>query len=232
MQIRKQHAEGNANDMMYSLSRGPDHRVTMINRCSINGFFFRTMDIEKNYTTQNSGVVVKGDGMEWYGVVKKIIILDFPYSQEVTMFQCEWYGGPAPNKSKSRWYNKDSFGIIDIDTSRFVRRSKDPYILAIQAEQVCYVKSGKKPNWCSVLTLKPRTLFAMPEGEETENNDDPTDVDSVVTGLENVTIEATREELTNWSRPNVEGVSVDASVLTQPMPEPDHDDIPSDDEGS
>lgn len=39
-----------------------------INRCSINGVFFWTLEIEKNITTQ---VVVKGDGLEWYGVVKK-----------------------------------------------------------------------------------------------------------------------------------------------------------------
>lgn len=214
--------------MIYSLSRGPYHRVTIINRCSINGFFFRTRDIEKNFTTQNSGVVVKGDGMEWYGVIKKIFILDFPNAQEVTMFECDWYDVPAPNKNTSRWYNKDKFGIIDIDTSRFVRRVDDPYILAIQAEQVCYVKSGKKPKWCSVLTMKPRTLFAMPEGEDTDAG---TDVDSVVTGVENVTLEAAHEELTDWSRPGVNGISGDASVLPQPMPEPDHDDIPSEDEG-
>ena len=218
--------------MIYALSRGPYHRVTVINRCSINGFFFRTSELEKNFTTQNSGVLVKGgDGMEWYGVVKKMFILDFPNAQEVTIFKCDWFDVPAANKNSSRWYNKDKFGIIDIDTSRFLRRVADPYILAIQAEQVCYVKSGKKPKWCSVLTMKPRTLFAMPEGEDTENYDVATDVDSVITGVENVSIEATHGDLTNWSRSDVEGLSGDATVLPQPMPEPDHDDIPSEDEG-
>jgi hypothetical protein len=37
--------------------------------------------IEKNLTTQNSGVVVKGDdstgNMDWYGVIRKIISLEF-----------------------------------------------------------------------------------------------------------------------------------------------------------
>ncbi|XP_072149297.1 uncharacterized protein [Setaria viridis] len=77
--IRNLHAEGKADEMIYSLSHGPEQIVSVRNRCAINEFFFWTSDVEKNLSTQDSGVVVKGDdGMEWYGVIKKIIILDFP----------------------------------------------------------------------------------------------------------------------------------------------------------
>jgi hypothetical protein len=38
--------------------------------------------LEANYNTQNSGVVVKSDekesNMDWYGVLQKVIALDFP----------------------------------------------------------------------------------------------------------------------------------------------------------
>lgn len=70
----------------------------------------------------------------------------------------------------------------------------------------------------------------MPEGEDTDNNDVDTDVASVFTRVENVTVDDSHEDLINWSSPDVEGLIGDASVLPQPMPEPDHDDIPSEDE--
>ena len=72
--------------MLYDLARGPHHCIRVSNRCSINGFFFQTRDIEKHLTTQNSGVVVQGDGMEWYGVIKKIIVLDFANEKDSCCF--------------------------------------------------------------------------------------------------------------------------------------------------
>ncbi|KAG2658606.1 hypothetical protein PVAP13_1KG327705 [Panicum virgatum] len=61
--------------------------------------------------------------MNWYGVIKIMISLKFPKQKEVILFQ-------------GRGYNKDQFGVIDIDTTRY-----------------------------SVIALKPRDLFAMTELE-------------------------------------------------------------------
>jgi len=88
----------------------------------MNGFFFRTRDVEKHLTTQNSGVVVQGNGMEWYGVIKKIIVLNFPNEKEVMLLECDWFDVRQPtsrSRSKSRGYNTDEYGIIDIDTTKF-----------------------------------------------------------------------------------------------------------------
>ena len=99
--------------------------------------FFRTASTEVNFTTQNSRVLVKGDdntgNMDWYGVLKKIITLDFPGENEVIMFECDWYDIPAATKNKSKGYSKDQYGIIDIDTTcrRYVN---DPYVLGTQVE--------------------------------------------------------------------------------------------------
>jgi len=170
------------------------------NRCSINGFFFQTRDVEKHLTTQNSGVVVQGDSMEWYGVIKKIIILDFPNEKEVMLFECNWFDVPPPtsrSKSKSRGYNRDEYGIIDIDTTK-LRYADEAYIMANQAEQVCYVKSARKSNWSSVLRMKPRNLFAMPERENTPNTvDDTREVDMVVAGVVHMNISNQIHDLTN-----------------------------------
>ena len=223
--------------MLYDLARGPHHCIRVSNRCSINGFFFRTRDIEKHLTTQNSGVVVQGDGMEWYGVIKKIIVLDFANEKEVMLFQCDWFDvPPAPSKikSKSRGYSRDEYGIIDIDTTK-LRYADEPYIMANQAEQVCYVKSARKSNWSSVLRMKPRNLFAMPEMENTPNTvDDTGEVDMVVTGVEHMNISNQIHDLTNWSRNDVEDATVDAKVIEEarqaPTSEPSFADIVEDDD--
>jgi hypothetical protein len=106
----------------------------------IHDFFFRTATIEAKYNTQNSGVVVRADekesNMDWYGVLQKVIALDFPDEKVVILFECDWFDVPdasKSNKSKSKGYNKDQYGIIDIETSR--RRYMDePYVLRTQVE--------------------------------------------------------------------------------------------------
>jgi hypothetical protein len=205
---------------MYVLFKGLDQRARVFNRCFVNGFLFRTTDIEKNLTTQNSGVVVKGDdstdNMDWYDVIRKIISLEFPSGKEVNLFKCDWYDVLASTKNKGRGYKKDQYGIIDIDTTRF-RYVNDPYILGTQVEQVVYVKGVKKPEWCTVVRLKPRNLFAMPEGTEKENKED-IDVDSLDV-IEGMVVSHTHEELKNWRRPLVEGESGDASIIEKVIAE-------------
>ncbi|KAG2562122.1 hypothetical protein PVAP13_8KG239100 [Panicum virgatum] len=44
--------------------------------------------------------------MDRYGVIKRMISLEFPGQKEVSLFQ-------------GRGYNKDQFGVIDIDTTRY-----------------------------------------------------------------------------------------------------------------
>jgi hypothetical protein len=91
-------------------------------------------------------VFVKGDdntcNMDWYGVIRKIISLEFPSGKEVILFKCDWYDVHASTKNKGRGYKKDQYGIIDIDTTRFLYIN-DPYILGTQVEQVVYVKGVK-----------------------------------------------------------------------------------------
>jgi hypothetical protein len=163
--------------------------------------------------------------MEWYGVIKKIISLEFPNEKEVIMFQCDWYDVPAAAKNKGRGYNKDQYGIIDIDTTRF-RYVDDPYILGTQSEQVFYVQAKKnKPEWSTVVRMIPRNLFAMPE----EEKEGEKDVNSLVVGVEDMNVSRTNEELTNWRRSDMEGISGDASIIQQAIagcaPEPTDADL-------
>ena len=115
MQINKLYAEGKTSEEIHAISQGPDDCARVFNRCFINGFLFRTAQIEKNLSMQNSGVVVKGDGsagnVYWYGVVKKIYAHDFPTGKEVIQFECNWYDIPTTSKSKGRGFKRDQYGI-------------------------------------------------------------------------------------------------------------------------
>ena len=130
--IRDLHAKGEVSSEMFALAQGPDSRARTLHRCHINNWLFRTADIEKSLVTQNSGVLVKGDStssnMNWYGVIKRMISLKFPRQKEVILFQCDWFDVPAATTNRGRGYNKDQFGVIDIDTTRY-RYKNEPYIL-------------------------------------------------------------------------------------------------------
>jgi len=201
---------------MYALSQGPDHRARVLNRCYINNWLFRTSSIERNLVTQNNGVLVRGDGaasnMIWYGVIRRIISLEFPTQKEVLLFQCDWYDVPAASTSRSRGYNRVKYGVIDIDTSRF-RYSNEPYILilAIQAEPVFFVNLVNKPGWSSVVAVRPRNLFAMPEAE----NEGDMEVDLLDVGIKDMNLLGLDEDLSNWTRVDKQGTTGDASIVNQ-----------------
>jgi len=159
---------------------------------------------------------VKGDessgNIDWYGVIKKIIALDFPQGKEVFLFQCNWFQVPIA-KNKGRGYQRDQYGIIDIDKTRLCYLD-EPYILGSQAEQVFYVNGTKKKDWCIVVRMKPRNLFAMPESENSE-----IDLDSLHVGFEGMSVSSSDEVLVKWRRSDMEGVIGDACVIEKALAE-------------
>ena len=64
-----------------------------------------------------------------------------------------------------------------------------------------------KPGWRSVIAMKPRDLFAMPEFELE---------DSINVGIQGISdLLGGQEDLTNWTRPDKEGTMGDVSVIAQ-----------------
>lgn len=112
----------------------------------------------------------------------------------------------------------------------FIRYSDEPYILSTQGEQVCYMKNEKKSDWCSVIRVQPRKLFAMPGTDKVGE----INLDSVVVGVEDMNPEQQNEDVTTWSRFVLDVVSVDSCVIEQAlataMCEPDHNDLFDEDE--
>jgi hypothetical protein len=87
---------------------------------------------------------------------------------------------------------------------------------------VFYAEISSKPGWCSVVAMKPRNLFAMPEA--TEDEGDISLLDVGVQDMNNAL--RLRMDLTNWRRSDMEGSSGDASIINQALAqsvlEPDH----------
>ncbi|XP_057444023.1 uncharacterized protein LOC130736195 [Lotus japonicus] len=150
------------------LSKGPDFRVFNHKGYILNGFKFRTKDAEKHLKTQNSGVIVKGDELtghvDFYGVVRKITEIRYLNSNFAILFECDWFEAPSEGRNQGMGYRRDEYGFISIEMTKLYYKS-DPYILASQAGLVYYVKYNDKENWYTVVKVKPRHVFNLPNVE-------------------------------------------------------------------
>lgn len=48
---------------------------------------------------------------------KVCYVLDFPPDKEVVLFECDWFDVPPANRTESKGYKKDKYGITDLDTT-------------------------------------------------------------------------------------------------------------------
>ncbi|XP_071695088.1 uncharacterized protein [Rutidosis leptorrhynchoides] len=129
-----------------ALANSPYVVVKKYRGYNINGFRFHIKDVEKNRTTQNSGVMIDvvtssfssasdnnhilGD-VTYYGVLNNIIELQYA-DKNVVLFHCDWISGGSRIK-----VNENTFTTLDF---RGMKPTKEPYILALQAQQVFYVQ--------------------------------------------------------------------------------------------
>ena len=127
---------------LLALARGLDCCVCCHKGYIINSFRFCTKESEKNFKTQNNGVIVKGDefsgNLEYYGVIQKIYEIGYVRRNLVILFKCDWFEIPLQGRSQSRGYKKDAYGFVSIDVTR-LHCKNDPFVLATQVESVYYV---------------------------------------------------------------------------------------------
>jgi hypothetical protein len=76
--------------------------------------------------------------------------------------------------------------------------------LETQAELVFYVNMVNKPGWSSVISIKPRNLFAMTELDLE---------DSLSVGIEGINLLGAHQNLTKWSRSDKEGTTGNVLVI-------------------
>ena len=144
---------------LHELIQGPVAKVTTASMYFTRGYTFHTYEYGNSRATMNYGVCVKGE-TEFYGILQEIIEVEFPDMQlKCVLFKCDWFD---PTVTRGVRYSK--FGVVDINSTRRYNKF-EPYILASQADQVCFIpyprirQSGI--SWLAAIKVTPRGQVLM-----------------------------------------------------------------------
>lgn len=161
---------------MRALSMGPNRTMREYKQLVINGYRFNIHSRSVNMATQNSGVMLSAttgcyassrdsqprtEDLNYYGVVEKIVILDYYFKGRIALMKCDWFDTLSQSGMKT-----DECGFTLVNMQRYLR-TEEPYILASQASQVFYVSDPLEPQWGVVVRMVPRHIF-----DDTEVDDD------------------------------------------------------------
>ncbi|KAJ8761260.1 hypothetical protein K2173_001316 [Erythroxylum novogranatense] len=159
------------NKFIYGLVKGPLRTVYSYLVYFVNGYKYHTESHGHSMASMNSGVSIQGELMDYYGKIIEILEVEYPELpiKRCVIFKCEWYD-PTPNvgtKVHSR------YNVVEINVRRRLRQF-EPFILAMQATQVCYVPFPSlrrdKQDWLAVCKVKPRGVFESHRNEEQRND--------------------------------------------------------------
>ena len=197
-------------DTIITLSKGPYPLVNQLKHYVINGLKFRSSNVETNRKTQNSGVsVVTEGGNTFYGVLTDIIKLNYSGKIKHVLFKCTWV-----DDQNRRGYKTDEFGFPMVNFTHSIHGGEEivdePYVWKSQATQVFYVENKRHKDWCVIVKTKARDVFDAGIGPNCDEDDTygfyeniPYSVTSNDTGRENL----------RWGRDDVEGMTIDASII-------------------
>uniref|UniRef100_A0A803MY00 DUF4218 domain-containing protein n=1 Tax=Chenopodium quinoa TaxID=63459 RepID=A0A803MY00_CHEQI len=145
--------------------------VQCFNGILANGFRFHTKNTEMKRVHQNSGVTVKdiARNMEkdYYRILTNILEIQYLDGKRVVLFHCDWWDV----NRVGRGVKVDKHGNVSVN-SLCSLRTKEPFVLMSQAQQVFYVSDGLDPDWLVVVKTHPRHHYNFVEKEGTESEED------------------------------------------------------------
>nr|GMD82314.1 uncharacterized protein LOC109190933 [Ipomoea batatas] len=147
---------------LIDLACGPLLQATTYNGYVVNGFKFQTDEQCVRKSTNNFGVSIKGTSLShdesfFFGTLKEVVEIEYPNIplKRVVLFNCEWFD-PTPNIGTKLDFDS---GLVEVYCRRRYRKY-DPFIIAQNACQVCYIPYPRcireKLNWWIVLNVRPR----------------------------------------------------------------------------
>lgn len=159
---------------LLALAEGPILRTIQYTGCILNGVKWLVKHIDRNRTTQNSGVMTPGshDGEDccFYGSLTSVVKVQFMRGYKVFLFKCLWYNTNIKGKKVVQNYHLKS---VNINTHWY---DNDPYVLATQANQVFYLDDPKLGHpWKVVQRIQPRHVWNVLEKDENVHEDDNVD---------------------------------------------------------
>ncbi|KAH0717853.1 hypothetical protein KY285_013884 [Solanum tuberosum] len=155
------------NEFLRSLARGPLIDATSYSAYFVNGYKFHTECHGSTRSIMNSGVCISDPNFgDYYRRIKEIIQVEYREAplKQIVLFKCEWFD-PTMDVGVKR---HNQYKLVDINHRRRYKKY-EPFILAMQATQVCYVpypsKKKDKDDWAAVLKDKPRNVIELPNEE-------------------------------------------------------------------
>lgn len=115
-------------------------------------------------------VLVDG-GSAYYGILVDIIELYYTEDLRHILFKCEW-----ADINSGRGYKKDTFGFELVNFSHLIHTGSrfydEPYVLSTQATPTFYVKDNRQGDWVTVVNIKPRDVYDVGNGAESDDDND------------------------------------------------------------
>ncbi|WZZ50342.1 hypothetical protein YC2023_050449 [Brassica napus] len=143
-------------DWIREMVVGPNFVVKSYPRFCTRGYAFTTQKRRRSSTTYDAGVCSASGDDVYYGHIHEILEIKYlgMVGLRCTVFYCDWH-----DNTPDRGVRTDAFGVTSVNLRRKLQYY-DPFILASQADQVCYIKYPRVRNrddpWVTVTRLNPR----------------------------------------------------------------------------
>ncbi|KAL0661197.1 hypothetical protein Bca4012_098034 [Brassica carinata] len=142
-------------DWIREMVVGPNFVVKSYPRFCTRGYAFTTQKRRRSSTTYDAGVCSASGDDVYYGHIHEILEIKYlgMVGLRCTIFYCDWH-----DNTPDRGVRTDAFGVTSVNSRRKLQYY-DPFILASQADQVCYIKYPRVRNrddpWVTVTRLNP-----------------------------------------------------------------------------
>ncbi|KAL6191802.1 hypothetical protein ACLB2K_038191 [Fragaria x ananassa] len=128
-------------------------RARVYPTCTVNGVKFVSEERDNRRRTQNSGVMAKGHGLDYYGVLHSVVELVYAEGMKVHLFKCRWFDTGAQSMKM------DQYGNLSVNTATSAYED-DPFVFATTVKQVFYLDDLAKGDACKIANIvHPRNIY-------------------------------------------------------------------------
>jgi hypothetical protein len=196
------------------IADGPNSEVPTFSGYKINEVNFSTKDRDDVRTVQCSGVSLLAntmlvassrdknpisDAITFYGVIKNIWELDY-HSFRVPIFNCDWV------ENDRKGIRVDDLGYTLVNLNR-KGHFNDPFVLATDVKQVCYIDDPLNDNWSVVIRCPDKYYHG---GDDEEVGDIVLEQEPFVATMPVIdALDIVGDQTSNYMRNGDEGIWVD-----------------------
>ncbi|KAL6219380.1 hypothetical protein ACLB2K_007139 [Fragaria x ananassa] len=152
MDMIKSDYNPNWSDELLLLAMQPQ-RARVYPTCTVNDVKFVSEERDNRRITQNSGVMAKGHGLDYYGVLHSVVELVYAEGMKVHLFKCRWFDTGAQSMKMDQYDNLS----VNTATSAY---EDDPFVFATSVKQVFYLDDlARGDAWKIANIMHPRNIY-------------------------------------------------------------------------